>query len=126
MNLLSVAEYLALEGLGQRGVDLFVDFMPGKVERGILLLGTITGTPIDQELPNYRRAKFRVVVREANYVTGKELAERVSEILTLKNVSLSNMDVKQMYPLHDPVSFPVSKADHLEYSVNFEAVYVIT
>lgn len=126
MNLLSVAEYLDMNGFGRRGKDLFVGFMPSGVEKGILLLEPITGTPIDHELPGYRRAKFRVVVRDADHNSGKDTAEKVSEALDLQNVSLSKMDIKHMHPLHDPVAFPVSEADHLEYSVNFETVYVIT
>lgn len=126
MNLLSVAEYLELAGIGRRGRDLFVGFMPARIDKGILLLEPITGTPINHELPGYRRAKFRVVIRDADHHSGKDTAERVSMSLELNNVSLSGMYVKYMHPLHDPVVFPVSEADHLEYSVNFETVYVIT
>lgn len=120
----ALAQLLENAGLGVQGESIFVHMMPSTVGQGVLLLGPLSGTPIDHELPNYRKTHFQAIVRHKSYSSGKALAEAVSNALTLINTTLPGYNVKFILPRHEPVVFPVSEGDFLEISVNFEAVYV--
>ena len=124
MNLKPIAEYLESQGLGTGGRDLFVNYMPEDVQQGILLMNKLSGTPIDWELPGYRRSGFQLIVRHTDDEAGLLMAEQLSDALTLTNTTLTGMLVKVIRPKHEPVVYPVSKGDYLEISVNFEAIYV--
>ena len=126
MNLQELANYLSDGGIVTQGKDLFIHNMPAKVDSGVLLRGKLTGTPINHELPGYRRTGFQAVIRHTDYKEGFELAETVSSELTFKggDTVLGSIVVKHILPKHEPVVFPVSEGDFLEFSVNFDAVYI--
>ena len=126
MKMDSLAQKISDDGLATPGVNLFIHKMPSKVESGILLLNKLSGTPIDFELPGYRRTGFQVIVRHTDYTAGIELMENVVSSLTIKGgeTLLGDMHVKHILPKHEPVVFPVSEGDFLEISVNFDAVYI--
>ena len=126
MNLESIAEYLNAQGLGVPGQTVFVHKMPAEVKEGILLLSSLSGTQIDYELPKYRKTKFQAIVRHTNHIGGKELSKQVMNALTLYNHNLTGMKVKRIRPRHEPIVFPVSKGNLLEFSVNYDAIYVLT
>jgi hypothetical protein len=117
------------EGVGKRsGKDgtLFVNSMPQSIKLGVALMGKLTGDPIDYELPKYRKTGFQLVVRAQNYQQGEELVKAAVEALTItRPTALEEHRVNYVRPKHDPVSFPVSDGNNTEFSVNFDAVYVI-
>lgn len=125
MNLEPFASHLESQGIGVVGDNIFYYEMPAVVETGILLRESQAGTLIDPELPGYRKTYFRAVVRDGSYSAGLALSEQVLEALTIANVSLSNLSVKFVRPLNEPIVFPRSEGDAVEFSINFEAVYVI-
>lgn len=126
MKLDALAQILIDEGIATAGVDLFIHKMPSNIKVGVLLLNKLSGTPIDFELPGYRRTGFQVIVRHTDYAQGIMLANNVSTALTFKGVesTLGDMLIKHILPKHEPVVFPVSEGDFLEISVNFDAVYI--
>lgn len=126
MKLEPVLQKLVDDGLGVAGQDLFVHRMPDTVTVGALLLSKLSGTPIDHELPGYRKTSFQVIVRHTDYVQGEQLAEQISSALTIRNAQVGSLKVKYIQPMHEPVIFPISEGDHLEISVNYDAVYVQT
>lgn len=125
MNLAPLAEYLELEDIAVAGKDLFLYQMPSTVSVGILLLTPLSGTEIDYYLPGYRKTTFQVIVRHTDHVEGQALAELISATLTLANKQLTNMNVNYIRPKHEPVVYPVSEGDFLEFSVNYDANYVM-
>lgn len=126
MNLESLAEYLEQKGYGKRGKDIFAFNMPAAAETGILLMNPLSGTPIDHYLPGYRKGRFEIVVRALSYSDGFNLAQCLSDELTIvAETEMTGMQVKNILPRHDPVVFPNSKGDNLEFSVAFDATYVL-
>jgi len=125
MKIEPLAEYLESEGIAKAGKDLFAYYMPDSVSEGILLISSLEGTPIDTELPGYRKTGFQVIIRHDDHVKGRALADQVSSALTMSNTTLTDMYVNYIRPRHEPVVFPSSEGDFLEFSVNYDANYVM-
>jgi hypothetical protein len=125
MNLEMIAERLQDEGVGRMGQTIFINHMPVEASVGVLLRPPYVGTPIDYELPGYRKTKFNAAVRGKNYKEASALAQRVMEALTFNDVEISGLEVRHVRPLTEPVSFPVSEGSMVEFLVIFEATYVI-
>lgn len=127
MKLEPIAQHLVTEDVAEGGVDLFVYRMPAQIKQGILLIGDLGGTEIDHELPGYKRTSFQAIIRHTELVEGMELANLVLKTLTLSdNTILDNLLFRYVLPRHEPVVYPVSEGDYLEFSVNFDAVYIET
>jgi len=126
MKLESVAEFLEDEGFGRRGTDIFAYHMPEEATTGILLLNPLSGTQIQHDLPGYRKGMFMVVVRAADYQTGFALCSEISALLNMAETDkLADVLVKYIRPQHDPVVYPNSTGDNLEFAVAFETAYVL-
>lgn len=125
MDLKAMATKLQKDGIGQWGVDIFIGHMPEGAQSGILLRGALIGTPIDYDLPNYRKTKFTLAARGVGYVQTQDLAKRASESLTIAETQLKGMDIRFVRPRTEPVAFPINDADLFEFLVIFDAVYVI-
>ena len=125
MILEAVAEFLKSERVAVGGKDLFIHEMPSKVSIGVLLLTPLSGTTINHELPKYRTAGFQVIVRHTDHVNGRLLVDQVMASLTMANVTLGGLKVNFIRPKHEPVVYPTSEGDFLEFSVNYDANYVM-
>lgn len=127
MNLVPIAKRLEAQGVGKRSGSaqtIFVHHFPEQKTTGILLRQSAMGTPIDHYLPGYFRSRFQLVVRATGYEEGRALAESASTALTMLNITLDDgMVMKQCLPAHQPVAFPSSKGDLLEFSVNFDVAF---
>lgn len=128
MFLKTIAEYAESIGAGMIGRDLFAYNMPESSNLGILLRQPLVGAEIDYELPGYRKSKFQVITRckPPEIEQGRaKIDEFVSAITILSETNLTGMQIKFMRPRHDPVMYPISEGANLEFSVNFDVVYVI-
>ena len=128
MNLETLAASLETAGVGVRGKSIFVNFMPEDCKVGIVLMQKMTGTMIDYELPNYRHGPatgFQLIVRHSSNTKGLALINQAAAALTMVNTQMMDMWVNFSRPKHDPVVFPRSTGNLLEFSVNFEANYVL-
>lgn len=125
MNLEILAHKLQTDGVGKKGVDIFIQHMPQSAETGILLRMPYIGAPIDYELPGYRRERFNLIVRSKKYQTAEALVRKAMTSLTVSETQLTGMDIRFMRPERLPISYPLSEADMTEFLVIFEAVYVI-
>ena len=125
MNLEMIADKLQDDGVGKNGRSIFINSMPLEATAGILLRPPYIGTPIDYELPGYRKTKFNAAVRGKNYKEAKALADKVMESLTFYETAFPGVEVKFVRPVAEPVSFPVSDGAMIEFLMIFEAVYVI-
>lgn len=125
MNLEMIADKLQDDGVGRQGVTLFINSMPAECVVGVLLRPPYIGTPIDYELPGYRKTKFNAAVRGRTYSEALALSQRVMESLTFSDVEMTGVSVKYVRPMAEPVSFPTSEGASIEFLMIFEAVYVI-
>lgn len=106
------------------GTSLFINNMPiGKT--GVLLKEGYGGIEIDGYIPDLRRGRFTVAVRDTTYPKAKALAEEVMGVLTMKEQTLTGMHVKTCRPLTEPISYQNSVGDMYEFSINFSVVYGI-
>lgn len=123
MNLMPIAEFIEGAGLGVMGETLFINTIPADAPKGVLLRNHLSGTKIDYELPGYYKTGFRVIVRARDYQEGEALIEEVCAALTVQHKRVGNMDVIYMRPLTDPVVFPMSGGNLLEFATDIDIVF---
>lgn len=124
MILEDLAGHFERQGVTRDGVDLFIGSMPADVKIGVLLRDPPAGLPIDQELIGYRRGRYVVSVRHTNYPDGRELANRIVQALYVDGEGWPSVKILRMRPVTEPMVFPVSTADQIEWSVLFEVSFV--
>lgn len=124
MNIDAVVTYLQTKGVGTVGTDLFSYRLPETVATGIVLLPKLSGDLIDWNLPGFIRTGFQAVVRHTDHAAGEALIQQVADVLTLGDMTIGDMQIRHMLPLHLPIVYPVSKGDFIELSVNFEVVFI--
>lgn len=113
------------EDIAKQNVNLFKNSMPQTITLGVALMGRLQGDEIDYELPGYRKTNFQLVVRARNYNAGEELINNAVASLTFQQLQIENVKFNYVRPRHDVVSFPTSDGNNTEFSVNFDACFVI-
>lgn len=124
MNLMPIAEFLEEEDFGKMGDSIFINMIPADAPRGILLRNDLSGTPIDYELPGYFKTNFQVIVRSENFVEGEERINAILAALTLRDRRLGNMHINYMRPRTEPVVFPLSVGNLLEFATYVDISFV--
>jgi hypothetical protein len=124
MNLMPLANLLQTKNIGEQGTSLFVDFMPADCARGILLRNRITGTAIDYELPGYFKGQFQVTTRSNDYVDGQALMQQVVDSITMTATQVENQFFNYCRPHADPVAFPLSRGNFIEWTCFFDVNFV--
>lgn len=125
MLLTELAKKIEGADIATSGENLFVHEMPSEVKSGVLMLEPLRGFEKDHELPGYRKGRFGVVVRAPDYQTGYPICLAVEKALTLVEADCGAFFVKYCRSVHDPVRFPVSGADLIEFSLHFDACWVV-
>jgi hypothetical protein len=118
-----IRDYLVAQAVAG-GNEIFIHTMPDTVQKGILLLSPLSGTTIDHELPGYLKGSFQAIARAPRYVDGEALAEAMSRALTIKNQAMGIYKVNYIRPRHLAIPYQHSKANLLEFSVNFDVCLV--
>lgn len=122
MNLIPLRNFLLDKVQGE---SIFVFHMPFSVKTGVLLLHNLNGAKLDCELPGYKKAKFQAIVRSNNFETGYQLSKDISKAFQgAKRITLDGVFYYFIKPIHDPVAFPTSAGDNIEFSVNYETIYI--
>jgi len=125
MNLMPLADRLEAAGLGTKGVDLFLNMMPADVTTAIMMRPPLRGTPIDWELPGFYKAEFQLIVRSPSYEDGLALTNQVVDALTIiQEEVVGPLAFNYCRPRTEPVAFPISEGNLLEFNVYFDACYV--
>lgn len=124
MNISALVGYLQSKGVGTPGQDLFAYQMPEIVDQGVMLLDDLSGSQKDHELPGLHRGKIQVIVRHTDYASGIALVQQVSDALAVQNITIDTMDIRYLRPRSEPIVYPFSKGNHLEFSVTFDTVYI--
>lgn len=103
---------------------VFMYHLPETVTRAVLLLHNTNGAKLDPNLPDYKKGKLQAIVRSEDFESGYALAKLVLDTFkVVKRHAEGNVLIHFIEPLHDPVPFPVSKGNFIEFSVNFETAY---
>lgn len=127
MNLLPLAEHLQTNKVGTMGKTIYINMLPIGVPLAVLLRNSLTGTEIDYELPGYSKAQFQSIVRAPSYPQGEALMEKLTAALTLSDVTIGPYHFNYCRPRTEPVVFPLSEGNLLEFSVYFDvSCYKVT
>lgn len=127
-ELADLAVYLAQAGHGKvAGLEktIFANFMPAAARKGVLVRQDYLGIQYVPELPGYFKTSFQIIVRNPDYVEGETLAKNVSVTLNQERVVIGSMQMLYIRPRHKPIVYPASQGDLLEFSVSFDACYLI-
>ncbi|AMB48263.1 minor capsid protein [Methylobacterium sp. AMS5] len=132
MRIDCITDYLAAEGLGTVGKDLFEHEMPANTKVGILLRTPLEGIKICHELPGYYRGRaLQAIVRAQKDETGWPLAGRLSKALTLYKREFKDsegrlvMRINHLLPQTLPITYRRSDGNGKEWSINLDASYVL-
>lgn len=106
--------------------DVFMHYMPPELTRGVLILTGAGGAVLDQYIQGYKKARLQVIVRETEFTSGYDLSKQIMAILSKSRLVENPAYILQINPLHDPMAFPRSPGGFIEFSVNYETVYVET
>ncbi len=126
MKLDSIAEHLLLSNLVSNGAvnnslpALFLYRKPNTAETSALLLPDPAGMSKDSELPGYLKGRLQLIVTGENYDAGDDLAEALSNRLTVRGLDLYDMYIYQCMPRHTPISYPNNEQNMIEHSVTFD------
>jgi len=126
MNLMPLITLLQTSGLGVPGQTIFLNMMPAEADSAILLRNPLSGTKIDYELPDYYRSQFQLIVRGKSYKAAQAVSDQAIAALTLVNTQVGTLYFNFCRPKTEPVAFPLSKGNLIEFNVNFEVNFVDT
>lgn len=123
MNLEPVLQYLSQEGHGDPGVDLFREFLPHDIERGIVLL-SMNPVPIHPYLET-RRGSFQIIGRDRDLDRLREKMESVSGAFAGgSGLVLGDMNFHFIIPEYEPLMFPRTESGIQEASVSFAFSFI--
>lgn len=111
-------------------------YMPAGVEKGVVLLPSLAGDPINWELGGHWRNAhaFQAIVRDFDIPCGSQRAVDVNKALTIlqettlpamPELGIPSVVIRYIRPKHDVITYPRSPANYFEFSTNFEAVFSI-
>jgi len=120
----TAAKILQDAQLGVPGQSLFIFHVPDAVKSCIVIIDSLDGVERDESLPGYKKASFKVIVRQADYTSAVSIANKVVAALDLHRQSVNGIYINRMRATHDPIAFPVPDSDVIEVAVNMAAIYV--
>lgn len=121
---MNLTPYLQILRAALPAEDIFIHHMPETFKRGILILTGAGGAIRDPDLPDYKKARLQVVIRETEFQGGYDLAIRILNALDIHKLTQGSVYFKRVRALHDPIPFKRSDGGFIEFSINFETVYV--
>ena len=110
--------------VGTVGSDLFYYSAPDEAKQYTLLMYGGDGIPINWDLPRYYKVRFQAIIRAANYTDGFAIAESVMNTLTFYESETTQYYVKQCLPKEEPRPYRRGDAGILEFSLNFDIVFI--
>lgn len=125
-HLFFAAEILEGQGFGETGVDVFINTMPHDVKTGIQLQDPVTGADIDDEQEGFTKHTFQVIVHDVDPTAAWNRAYEISNALRVRDAVSDGVEVKAMYPLRLPSTYPRGDSDKMETSVLMRVWFKIT
>jgi hypothetical protein len=127
MNMLALAQLLANAGLGAFGESVFVGQMPSSAARAVMIRAPLKGVPVNHYLPGFYHGSFQLIARASTYDDGSALISQAIAALRIPaETMVGTMKVNYCRPMTLPVAFPLSTANLIEFSTNFEICFVDT
>lgn len=121
-----MADALHDKGVAIKSKTVFTNNIPATVGLAVGLFGKLTGDTIDYELKGFRKTTFQLVVRCQLLTDGEVLIRQAVEAITFeKRTDFPGFQINYIRPKHDPVNYPISDGNKTEFSVNFDACFVI-
>ena len=119
----AIADKLVALGLGTKGTDIFVQFMP-EGKNGLVVIESLPGAIMDREVKQRRTTTYQIVVRGKEYVATRALAKSVFDKLHLADERLDRYDFYYIRALNEPVPFQRSEGQNFEFLLHMEAAYI--
>lgn len=105
-------------------VPAFMFHLPETAVPGVLVRSPMGGSRYSEGMgEDYRKSSLQVVVRHRNYPDGYALSRAIADALKLSQTQLDGMYVVHMRPDSDPVAYPISRGDAVEFLINFTVSY---
>lgn len=108
---------------------IFINDLPAMVEAGVLLKEGYSGANIDPEIKGLRKTRFQIAVRDSreNQVLSKRLCKKIMDALSMEVETRvpDGILIKHCRPLTEPIPYPISNGNNIEYSLNFFITYVV-
>lgn len=125
MNLMPMADILQNAGLGVQGETIFINRMPPTAQRAILLRSPLAGTKIDYELPGFYQTEFQLIARSHDFADGDAFIREAMALLLIEyETSIDGVQINYCRPRTEPVTYPLSLGNLLEFSVGFDICFV--
>ena len=131
MRLDLIIGLLQTANLGVIGTNIFVHRMGPDCKQGILIREPLTGATVDVDLPNYFKHDIQAIIRYGDQAAGDALAMSVMKTLTFYNMIFNDangnllMQVNHLIPRKLPVVYPRLDGQGIEWSIDFNANYVM-
>ena len=125
MNLIPFRTAL-IDGNNVTGYSVYMYHFPETEDQGILLLHNMNGAKLDPNLPDLKKGKFQAIIRvgKSNFQSGYELSKLViATFKAVKRTTINGVLIHFIEPMSDPIAYPVSKGNYIEFSCNFETAY---
>lgn len=127
-----IASILTTARIGTLGKTMFCHALPPSVTTGIVIMGDLSGSEIDHDLPGWRMGHIQVIVRDPSYSAGLTLSRQIITALSSEQPrdlaaagGAPAIRLRRLRPIHDPIVFPRSPGDVMEFSTNYEGVWVV-
>lgn len=125
MKLAAIAQILHGDRVAIIGRSIFIGFMPAE-NYGIMLREPFGGTPIDHELPGWRRTTFMLAVRAPNFAEGDALMKAAMASLDfMQPRQVGDIRFNYCRPMNEPLFFPTTLGGNVEFLVNIDANYIL-
>lgn len=121
----SVAQIINDDGIATLGEDLFILDAPSAVQNYIVVLPDYKPATIDPDLPNYHTMNFKVVVRNVDHEAGMALCNLIINSTTLYSYEDLFLKIKRLQPLSLPMVFRRSDMGVIEFSITYNARFII-
>ena len=120
-----IANYLEERQFAKQGKTLFLYRLPHEIKDGILLIDRMTGAERFRDLPGYSKTRFRGIVRATRMCDLQSRAFALSEALNFKEETrVGRVLFKELYPINDPIVYPMSEGAFFEAAINFQTAFV--
>lgn len=126
MNLLHVAQFLEQAGVGSVGKDIFSNFIPATVKKGVLIRQGFGGFKIDPYVPTEREGSLMVISRGPDYLEAEALCKQVVNALEAAAPdALPDILLKVVKARGEPFPYAPSAGGLTEFVVHIDVAYGI-
>jgi hypothetical protein len=132
MWLEDLAQYIREGAIAGVGNSVFV-YTLKESDVGAMLTSQNTGMKTDNELADFYKGGFQLILRSSNPKTANDQAQAISDYLNSHRKEAMGQDsgfvlptikVNYIFPRHLPVVFPRSDGSFFEASINFDICFV--